>query len=45
MGLKLVLVLLALLILGGAGLAIYGSQLSPEQHRMEQVLPDDRFPN
>jgi hypothetical protein len=45
MGLKLVLGLVGILVLAGAGLAIYGSQLTPEQQRIEQVLPDDRFPN
>ena len=45
MGLRLVLILVVLLVLAGAGLAIYGSQVTPEQQRIEQVLPDDRFPN
>jgi hypothetical protein len=42
---KLLLVLVVLLILGAIGLAIYGGQLTPEQQRIEQVLPDEQFPD
>jgi hypothetical protein len=41
---KLLLALVILLVLAGVGLAIYGGQLSPDQQRIEQALPDDRFP-
>jgi hypothetical protein len=41
---KLVLGIVILVLIGGAGLAIYGGQLTPERERIEQVLPDDRFP-
>ncbi len=41
---KLVLALVVALILAGIGLAIYGSRLTPEAQRFEQVVPDDRFP-
>ncbi len=26
------------------GLTIYGGTVSPQQHQVEQVLPNDRFP-
>ncbi len=42
---KLVVALVVILILAGIGLAVYGGQLTPERERVEQVLPDDRFPN
>jgi len=41
---KALLALIILLIIGGVGLAIYGGRLEPQQQRIEQVLPDDRFP-
>ena len=33
-----------LLALAAAGLAYYASTLTPERHKVEKVLPDDRFP-
>jgi hypothetical protein len=42
---KLVLALVVILILAGIGLAVYGGQLTPERQRLEQVLPDERFPD
>jgi hypothetical protein len=33
-----------LLALAAAGLAYYGATLTPRQHEVEKVLPDDRFP-
>ena len=42
---KLVLVLVASLILAGMGLAVYGGQLVPERQRIEQVVPNERFPD
>lgn len=41
-------VLIAALLLvaaGGIALAVYGSQLEPQQREVEQVLPNDRFPS
>jgi hypothetical protein len=35
---------LILLALTAGGLAYYASTLTPEQHKVEKVLPDDRFP-
>ncbi len=35
---------LILLALAGGGLAYYASTLTPQQHKVEKVLPDDRFP-
>jgi hypothetical protein len=32
------------LVVGAGALAFYGSSVQPEQHSVEQVLPDDRFP-
>jgi len=42
---KLVLVLVVILILAGIGLAFYGGQITPERQRIEQVVPDERFPD
>lgn len=33
-----------LLVLAVGGLAYYGSTITPERHKVEKVLPDDRFP-
>lgn len=33
-----------LLALAAGGLAYYASTLTPERHKVEKVLPDDRFP-
>ena len=42
---KLLLALVGLVILAAIGLAVYGGQITPEQQRIEQVLPDERFPD
>ena len=42
---KLVLALVVILILAAIGLAVYGGQITPERQRIEQVVPDDRFPD
>ena len=34
-----------LLILAAIGLTIYGGTVRPQQHAIEQVLPNDRFPS
>jgi hypothetical protein len=34
-----------LLALGCGALAYYATTLKPEQHKVEKVLPDDRFPH
>jgi len=31
-------------VAGGIALTIYGSTVTPQQHEMEQVLSNDRFP-
>ena len=41
---KAVGAVLVVVVLGAAGLAIYGAQVEPESRTYEQVLPDDRFP-
>ena len=40
---KLLVALAVMLILAGIGLSVYGGRLTPEQQRIEQVLPDERF--
>ena len=42
--LRLFVAAVILLALGAGGLAYYGSTLTPERHKVEKVLPDDRFP-
>jgi hypothetical protein len=42
---KLVAALVVILILAGIGLAVYGGQITPERQRIEQVVPNDRFPD
>ena len=32
-----------LLLLAAAGLAIYGGTITPKQHMVEKVLPNERF--
>lgn len=41
---RLVGIALVLLLLGGGGLAYYGSTVTPQVRKVEKVLPDDRFP-
>ena len=41
---KLVLALVVILILAGIGLAVYGGRITPERQRIEQVVPNERFP-
>lgn len=37
--------IVVLLALGAAALAYYATTLTPEQRKVEKVLPDDRFPH
>jgi hypothetical protein len=40
------LILVGVLILAGMiALTVYGGTVSPVQHEVEQVLPNDRFPS
>lgn len=40
------LILVGILILVGAiALTVYGGSVRPAQHEVEQVIPNDRFPN
>jgi hypothetical protein len=40
------LILIGILVLFGAvALTIYGSAVQPQQHEVEQVLANDRFPS
>ena len=41
---RLFIAALVLLAIGAGGLAYYGSTLTPTRHKVEKVLPDDRFP-
>lgn len=41
---RLFLAALILLTVGAGGLAYYGTTVAPERHKVEKVLPDDRFP-
>jgi Tfp pilus assembly protein PilV len=39
------LILVAVLVLAGLiAMTIYGGTVSPQQHQVEQVLPNDQFP-
>ncbi len=40
---KLLAALAVMLILAAIGLSVYGERLVPEQQRIEQALPDERF--
>ena len=40
----LVIAAIIVLAVGAGGLAYYGSTLTPQRHKVEKVLPDDRFP-
>jgi hypothetical protein len=42
-GLRVVLAIVVLALLGGLGLVLYASTLSPPQHTVEQTIPNDRF--
>jgi hypothetical protein len=39
-----VIAAIIVLVVGAGGLAYYGSTLTPQRHKVEKVLPDDRFP-
>jgi hypothetical protein len=41
----IVVVVGVLVISGAAALAVYGSTVRPQQHEVQQVLPNDRFPS
>jgi hypothetical protein len=43
-GMKVFLGIVLVLVLAGGGLAIYGGQVKPERKTVEQVLPNERFP-
>lgn len=40
---KILAALAVLVILAAFGLSVYGGRLEPEQQRIEQVIPDERF--
>ena len=42
---RLFIGIVVLLALGAAALAYYATTLTPEQRKVEKVLPDDRFPH
>lgn len=40
------LILIGIFVLAGAvALSVYGGSVRPEQHEVQQVLSNDRFPN
>jgi hypothetical protein len=43
-GARLGIGVVVLVIFGTVGLAIYAGRVTPPQHSIEQVLPNDRFP-
>jgi hypothetical protein len=42
---KVLAALAVLVILAAFGLSGYGGRVEPEQQRIEQVIPDERFPD
>jgi hypothetical protein len=42
---RLFIGIVLVLALGAGALAYYATTLTPQQHRVEKVLPDDRFPH
>jgi hypothetical protein len=32
-------------VLGAIGLTVYGGRITPFQHPVEQIIPNDRLPN
>jgi len=43
-GLRIVLAIILLAIVGGVGLLIYASTLEPSTQTVEQTIPNARFP-
>ena len=43
-GVWLLILLAVLIVVGVVAATIYGGTVSPQQHQVEQVLPNDRFP-
>jgi hypothetical protein len=44
-GLRIAIGAVVLVVLGAVGLAIYGGRVQPDTHKVEQIVPDDRFPH
>jgi hypothetical protein len=42
-GLRIVLAIILLAIVGGVALLVYASTLTPPQHTVEQTIPNARF--
>jgi hypothetical protein len=34
-----------IVVLGAIGLTVYGGRVTPIQHPVEQIIPNDRLPN
>jgi hypothetical protein len=45
LGWGLLILASVLVVVGIVGLTMYGGTVRPQQHEVEQVLPDDRFPS
>ena len=43
-GVWLLILIAIIIVVGVVALAIYGGTVSPQQHSVEQVLSNDRFP-
>lgn len=41
---RLFVAALIIMALGAGGLAYYGTTLKPQRHKVEKVLPDEKFP-
>jgi len=44
-GTWLLILIAVVLVAGFIALTIYGGTVSPQQHQVEQVVPNDRFPH
>lgn len=43
-GLRVVLAIIVLALVGGLGLVLYASTLTPPRQTVQQTIPNDRFP-
>lgn len=44
-GTWLLIVIAIVIVVAVVALSIYGGTVSPQQHQVEQVIPNDRFPH
>jgi flagellar basal body-associated protein FliL len=43
-GIWLLILVVILVLAGMIAMTVYGGMVSPQQHEVEQVIPNDRFP-